>query len=55
VPFFDETRVPVETIELAAPQAAGSHPMSSKSSATRTATGSRSARAATWCSSTAGR
>jgi len=51
-PFFDEAVVPVQTIEVPSPEAQGLAPSSTRSSARRSATGWRSARAASSSSNT---
>jgi Transposase C of IS166 homeodomain len=52
VPFFDEAVVPVQTIEVPNTEAQALRPNGTRSSATRSATVWRSARAASSCSST---
>ena len=55
LPFFDETRVPVETIELPTPEAAGLAPEDFEVISYKDSYRLAQRRAATWCSSTAGR
>ena len=53
-PFFDESRVPMQVITVPNPEAQGLASEQYESSARRSAVAWRSARAASWCSSTCG-